>query len=245
MKKILIVGSTSAIAKAAARLWGARGDELFLAARDGAKLEGFAAELRKAGANVAGVVTLDINDLARHEVLLDTADGALGGVDVLLMAHGVLPDQEGCEADPARAVTAFRTNAESAMAFLLLAADRFEAHRGGTLAVITSVAGMRGRPSNYVYGASKAAMMAFLGGLRARLWKAGVRVLDIRPGPVETPMTAHLPKGRGWAAPEAVGAGIVRAVDRGADIVYLPWWWRFVMMGVKAVPEGIFKRLNT
>ncbi|HXC65533.1 MAG TPA: SDR family NAD(P)-dependent oxidoreductase, partial [bacterium] len=122
--------------------------------------------------------------------------------------------------------------------------NRFEAQGRGCLAVISSVAGDRGRQSNYVYGTAKATVTAFLSGLRNRLFRSGVQVLTIKPGMVDTPMTAALKKGPLFASADTVAAGIVRAVDKRRDVVYVPGYWRLVMGVIKALPEGVFKRLK-
>jgi short-subunit dehydrogenase len=106
------------------------------------------------------------------------------------------------------------------------------------------VAGDRGRGSNAVYGAAKAGLTAFLSGLRNRLAPAGVRVVTVKPGFVDTPMTGHVAKNPLFASPERVARDLLRAIDTGADVVYTPWWWRFVMLLVRLIPERLFKRLS-
>jgi short-subunit dehydrogenase len=139
----------------------------------------------------------------------------------------------------------FDINAVSTLALLTLLANRLEAQKHGTLAVISSVAGDRGRQSNYVYGAAKAAVTTFLGGLRQRLVKSGVAVLTIKPGFVDTPMTATIAnKGALWAQPDRVAVGIVQAIDRRRNIVYLPWFWRWIMLVIRHIPEALFKHLK-
>ncbi|WP_250523076.1 MULTISPECIES: SDR family NAD(P)-dependent oxidoreductase, partial [unclassified Caballeronia] len=124
-------------------------------------------------------------------------------------------------------------------------ANRLEAQRHGTLAVISSVAGDRGRPSNYLYGSAKAALQAFLEGLRARLFKVGVHVVDIKPGFVATPMTAGLPlPGPLVATPEKVAKDIVRGIDRKKDVLYTPWFWWGIMLIIRNVPRFVFKRAS-
>ena len=137
---------------------------------------------------------------------------------------------------------AFAVNALSAMAVAEAAATCLAQQGHGTLAVISSVAGDRGRASNYVYGAAKGALTRYLQGLRNRLAAAGVHVLTIKPGFVDTPMTAHLPKGALWATPERVADDIVRAIERRREVLYTPWFWRWVMAVLCAIPEGLFKR---
>lgn len=239
MQKILIVGATSAIAEQAARLYAARGDSLFLTGRNAARLEAVAADLKLRGAAAVDTAVLDIDDLGAHPRVLAQAWKS-GAVDVVLVAPGTLPDQAACEASVALTVKEFNTNGLSVIALLTLVAQRMQP--GGAIAVISSVAGDRGRQSNYVYGSAKAALSVFLSGLRQRLTKSGVAVVTIKPGFVDTPITRDFKKGALWASPQAVGRGIVRAVDRRRDVVYLPWFWWGIMFIIKHVPEAIFKR---
>jgi short-subunit dehydrogenase len=245
MRKILIIGATSAIAAATARLFAARGDAMFLVARNAEHLRAVVADLNVRGAARTDNATLDATDFAAHEAVLDQAERDLGGIDVALIAHGTLSDQAECERSLDALRREFDTNAISTIALLTSLANRMEARRSGTLAVISSVAGDRGRQSNYVYGAAKAALSTFLGGLRQRLAKSGVAVLTIKPGFVDTPMTAGIAnKGALWAQPERIAAGIVKAIDRRRNIVYLPWFWRWIMLVIRHIPEPLFKRLK-
>lgn len=244
MKKILIIGATSAIAEATARLWAARGAALFLVGRQATQLERIADDLRVRGAVSVSCFSMDACDTAAHCAMLAAAESALCSLDVALIAHGSLPDQRACEASVELTLKEIDTNALSVVALATRLAERFEKQGNGTLAVISSVAGDRGRQSNYVYGAAKGMVSIFLQGLRNRLTKKGVQVLTIKPGFVDTPMTAAFPKGALWAKPDAIARGIVRAVDRGADEVYLPGFWRIIMFIIRHVPERIFKKLS-
>jgi short-subunit dehydrogenase len=244
MRKVLIVGATSAIAEAVARLLAARGDFLYLVGRRAEMLEAIAADLRVRGAARVQTETLDINTIEHHAALLDHAAAALGGLDTVLVAHGTLSDQAACQQSVALTFQELHTNALSVIALLTLVANRFESQRAGTIAVISSVAGDRGRQSNYVYGTAKAAVSSFLSGLRQRLHKAGVRVLTIKPGFVDTPMTRDFAKNLLWAKPERVASDIVRAMEKGKDVVYTPGFWRPVMWIIKSIPERIFKSLS-
>jgi decaprenylphospho-beta-D-erythro-pentofuranosid-2-ulose 2-reductase len=163
---------------------------------------------------------------------------------VALIAHGTLPDQSACESSVEMALAEFATNGTSTIALLTALAPGMEAQGAGVLAVISSVAGDRGRQSNYLYGAAKAAVSTFASGLRQRLAKAGVSVVTIKPGFVDTPMTRNFRKGALWAKPDAVARGIVRAADRGSSVVYLPWFWSPIMLVIKHIPEFIFKRIK-
>jgi decaprenylphospho-beta-D-erythro-pentofuranosid-2-ulose 2-reductase len=247
MQRIVIIGATSAIARSCARLWVAQGSSLFLVGRDKARLESLLADLRVRGAPDQCIESMnaDLNDFDRHESLLGLADEAMGGIDVVLIAHGSLPDQRACEQSVDLTLREISTNALSVVSLLTLAANRLETQGFGVIAAISSVAGDRGRQSNYVYGAAKGMVSIFMQGLRNRLSKKGVAVVTIKPGFVDTPMTAHFEKkGVLWAQPEAIAKGIVLAVEQRRDVVYLFGIWRWIMLIIKHIPEAIFKRLS-
>jgi decaprenylphospho-beta-D-erythro-pentofuranosid-2-ulose 2-reductase len=245
MKNILIVGATSAIAIACARQWAAQGARFFLVARNGERLKQVADDLSARGAQLAACHQLDINSLDRHSGMLERCAAELGALDIVLVAPGTLPDQAACQADPTVAVREFNTNVTSVIALLTPIANTLEAQRRGALAVISSVAGDRGRPSNYLYGSAKAALSAFCEGLNARLFKAGVHVLTIKPGFVATPMTAGLPlPGPLVATADKVASDIVRAVEKRKDVRYTPWFWSIIMLIIRSVPRFAFKRAS-
>ncbi|WP_369940404.1 SDR family oxidoreductase [Xanthomonas medicagonis] len=241
MQRVLIIGATSAIAEATARRYAARGAAIHLLGRQAARLDAIAADLSVRGAK-ASTGVLDVNDGARHGEVFDTAWAALGGVDVVLIAHGTLPDQAACDASVELSLREFATNGTSTIALCAALAPRLAA--GATLAVISSVAGDRGRASNYLYGSAKAAVSAYLSGLGQRLRPAGINVLTIKPGFVDTPMTAAFKKGALWAKPDQIAQGIVRAVDRRRAVAYLPGFWWAIMMVIKNIPEFVFRRIS-
>ena len=244
MRKVLIVGATSAIAEAAARLLAERGATLYLVARNEERLSAIAADLLVRGSPRVGCEALDANDFAAHEAMLARAESFLAGYDTVLIAHGTLSDQKACENSVDLTLREMSTNALSVVALLTPIANQLAQRRAGTIAVISSVAGDRGRGSNYVYGSAKALVTAFLSGLRQRLAKCGVNVVTIKPGFVDTPMTAAFAKGLLWARPESIARGIVRAIDRRGDTVYLPFFWRPIMWIIRAIPERLFLRLS-
>ena len=244
IKRILIIGATSAIATATARRYAAHGAAFHLVARDGEHLMTVARDLELRGASKVSTAVADLLDADQHAMLIDAAVAELGTFDLVLIAHGVLPDQRRCEFDPAALRAVFAVNTLSTLSLLTLIANRCETQGHGTIAVVSSVAGDRGRQSNYVYGASKAAIDVFLGGLRNRLTRAGVQVLTIKPGFVDTPMTAAFAKGPLWATPALIAEGIERAVARRLDVVYLPWFWWIIMLVIRTIPERLFKRLS-
>jgi len=192
MKKILIIGATSAIAEAVARRYAAEGSRLYLLARNAERLEVMAADLPIRGAEAVAGGRFEADAVEAYPDLLEKALAFLGGIDVVLVAHGTLGNQGECEASVEKTLQEIRNNATSTIALLTILANMMEKQRRGTIAVISSVAGDRGRPSNYVYGSAKAAVTGFCEGLRARMFKVGVRVLTIKPGMVDTPMTEGL-----------------------------------------------------
>jgi short-subunit dehydrogenase len=245
MKTILIVGATSAIATACARQWASQGARFFLVARNGERLQQVADDLTARGAKLAACHQLDIDSLDQHAAMLDACKAELGAIDIVLVAPGTLPDQAACQTDPALAVREFNTNAVSVIALLTPIANVLEAQKSGALAVISSVAGDRGRPSNYLYGSAKAALSAFCEGLNARLFKSGVHVMTIKPGFVATPMTAGLPlPGPLVATPEKVAKDIVRGIEKRGDVLYTPWFWSIIMLIIRSVPKFMFKRAS-
>lgn len=244
MKKVLVLGATSAMAQATVRLLAARGASLYLVGRNAERLEAVAQDARTRGSAKVATEALDLDDVAQHEALVERATTALGGLDGALLAHGILGDQEASQRSYAEAEKVFRTNFLSAVSLLTPLANRFEAQKAGTLVVISSVAGDRGRQSNYIYGASKGALSVFLQGLRNRLARSGVAVVTVKPGFVDTPMTADMKKNALFASPEKVARGILRAADKRRNEVYLPGFWRLIMFIIRSIPEGIFKRLK-
>jgi len=242
--RVLIIGAASAIAEAVAREYAQRGARLFLVARNTDALAALAQDLEFRGGRDIGVHRMDANELSAHTPMLDAAERHLGGLDVVLIAYGTLSDQRACERSSPLTVRELMNNAVSVAALVTEVAERLAARRAGTVAVISSVAGDRGRQSNYVYGSAKALVSTFLSGLRQRLRPLGVRVITIKPGFVDTPMTAAFPKGALWAKPGQVARGIVRAIDRAASVTYLPSFWRPIMFVIRAIPERVFVRLK-
>lgn len=242
-KNILIIGATSGIAEHYARYEAADGARLFLVARSQERLRAIADDLEVRGGK-AWTTTLDVNDLDSHVKVLEMVWARLGTVDVVLLAHGTLPDQTACAGDVELTLREFGTNAVATISLMSQAANRLLAQGRGTLAVISSVAGDRGRASNYLYGSAKAAVTAFASGLRQRLHGTGVNILTIKPGFVDTRMTAEFKKGPLWASPDSVARGIVHAIRKRKSVAYLPWFWWWVMRIIVHIPEPLFRRLK-
>jgi decaprenylphospho-beta-D-erythro-pentofuranosid-2-ulose 2-reductase len=244
MQKILIIGATSAIAEACAKRFAAQGHSLYLLARNSSKLESLAQDLRVRGATAVHCASFEANTLETHQTLLEQVKTELNGLDRVLIAHGTLSDQKACEQSVELTLQELQTNALSVITLLTLLANHFEQQRHGCIAVIGSVAGDRGRQSNYIYGTAKGALSIFLQGLRNRLQKSGVQVLTIKPGFVDTPMTAAFPKGPLWATPEKVAVDIDKAIEKNKDVLYTPGFWWLIMCIIRSVPEQLFKRLS-
>lgn len=239
-QNVVVAGASSAIAQEMARAYARRGARLFLIGRDPAKMDGLCASL---GDAVAGRRIADLADVAGAEALIAEAWAALGHVDVACIAHGLLGDQLATERALAAAELVIRTNYLSPVALLIPIANRMEAAGHGSIVVLASVAGDRGRPRNYTYGSAKGALALYLQGLRTRLYPKGVRVHTIKLGPVDTPMTIGHRKHILFARPGQVAARIVAAVDAGSSVAYVPWFWRPIMFVVRALPEFVIQRL--
>lgn len=242
MKTILIFGATSAIAKAVAKLYAKEGNKLFLVGRNPEQTQSLASDLKVRGAKEVAYAVADLAKIEEHPTLIATIKQTCAQIDVALLAHGVLPNQNECNQNVEKTIDAMTVNFISPVSLLTLLANEMQG--AGTIAVISSVAGDRGRQSNYVYGAAKGGLSIFLQGLRNRLHKKGVAVLTIKPGFVDTPMTASFKKGALWAKPEQVAKGIVKAIEKRRDEVYLPSFWKWIMFVIRQIPESLFKRLS-
>jgi decaprenylphospho-beta-D-erythro-pentofuranosid-2-ulose 2-reductase len=240
-RKTLILGATSAIAAEVAVLCAARGDRLYLIARNESKL---AVLVDSLGTSVAGFQCCDLLEFEHSEERVQKAIASLGGLDRALIAHGYLGDQPRSEHDIDYANKVIGVNFVSAVSFLMPLANFLETQGHGHLGVITSVAGERGRPRNYTYGASKRGLTCYLEGLRSRLYAAGVRVHNIKLGPVDTPMSAGHKQNALWGEKSAVARGIVKVLERRWHVAYLPRSWRAVMCVVRCLPEFVFQRFS-
>lgn len=243
---ILIFGATSPVMRALTREYAAERRPLVLVGREAAELDSIAADLRVRYGSRVDVRVLDVLEVAAGsqsvEALLAEVGNDLAGAVVAVGHLG--PSQAEASRDWREAKRILEVNFVGCVAVLEPLARRLEEIGSGFIAVLSSVAGDRGRQSNYLYGASKAGLSAYLSGLRNRLFRAGVHVVTVKPGFVDTPMTYGKPGVFLVASPSSVARGIRIAVEKRRDVVYLPWFWRWIMLVIRAIPERIFKRLR-
>lgn len=244
MKRVVIFGAASAIAQSFARQMAVEGARFYLVARNATVLEDIGNDLLARGAKEVSVRAEDLSALEALPELCRLARQILGGIDVALVAHGVLPDQTACEAAPDRLREVMEINTLSPMLLTNELGRIMAEQRSGALAVISSVAGDRGRPSNYIYGASKAALSVMAEGLSLALASKGVDLLVIKPGFVDTPMTASFKKGLLWSSPDSIASVILSAISkRRRGVIYAPGWWRLIMLVIKCAPGFLVRRL--
>ena len=243
-RRALILGARSAIARALAVRLAGDGWDLVLAARRCSRLEPLASDLRLRWQRQVDLLEFDALDLEAHAGLADRVRDGAGPFDLVVCVFGYSGDPGETRRDTEEMTATLTTNFTAAAVCLGHLANDLEARRQGGLIAVSSVAGDRGRQSNYVYGASKGGLTVFLQGLRNRLAPAGVHVMTVKPGFVDTPMT----EGREGlflvASPERVAADILRAWRRRRNVVYTPWFWRWILLLIRLVPEGLFKRLR-
>lgn len=245
MKRVVIFGATSAVAVEVGRIYAQERAHILLVGRREQALNDIAVDLETRGALQTTALVYDLADFTRHDELISAIFDNIDEPNTFLFANGTLPDQKACEESYDHALVAIEQNALSQISLLTRLANVVEQRKAGTIAVITSVAGDRGRQSNYIYGAAKGFLTRYIEGLGHRLAKSGVKVVDIKPGFIDTPMTKHLDKGGPlWATPEQVAEDIVKAINKGKHVKYTPWFWYFIMMVIRCVPTTIFKKTS-
>lgn len=246
--KILIYGATSAIAQSIARKYieeQTTNADYVLVGRSEEKLKSVSKDITTRGGRCLFTVAKDLSDTASTISLTKEIIDRFGGFDLVLIAHGFLPDQLETATDEKLLAENFETNAMSYIHIMAIVARDMRSRGTGTIVVISSVAGDRGRASNYSYGAAKGAVSIFAQGLRNSLQGSGVNLLTVKPGLIDSPMTAGFPnKGALWSTPDKVADDTYRAVQRGMSVIYTPWFWRPIMWIIRSIPEAIFKRLS-
>jgi short-subunit dehydrogenase len=245
-RRIVIVGATSAIAEHCARVWANEAAvDMTLVGRDLGRIERVAADLRvRSPQSEIRTIEANFTDPLAISQLADRI-AAEGILDIVLIAHGSLPDQAVCQQDLTACHAALSVNGISPALFAEAFAGHMQKANHGKLAIIGSVAGDRGRKSNYVYGAAKGLVMRYAQGLQHRLANTRVKVVLVKPGPTDTPMTAHL-KQRGvrLASVENVAQAIIKGIEKGQPVVYAPAKWALIMMVIRHLPRFIFNRMD-
>jgi len=243
MKNLLVLGATSGIAQAYINRVAERFENIVLVARDSVKLAQLSSHVATVSKATVSTIESDLSDSARHEELISRVITQMGSIDCALISYGQLTDQSRCVDDASYAMEQFNLNGTSTISLSLCLARQMSTQNDGTLAVIGSVAGDRGRRSNYCYGAAKSAVESFLAGLRSDMQKHKVHVLTIKPGFVDTPMTSDIKKGALWASADKVASDIDTAIQKRKNLLYTPWFWRYIMLVIKSIPEFVFKKL--
>jgi len=246
LKKIVIIGANSSIAKECARIWSAKHPVDFtLIGRNIDELNRLAQDLRTRNSkSVVTVQTTDFFDPNTIDPLIDDIF-AIKAVDIALITHGVLPDQIKCQESLKKTNDALEINGVSPLLFAEGFAKHMAKANQGTVAIISSVAGDRGRKSNYVYGAAKAMINTYVQGMQHRFAHTPIKIIVIKPGPTDTPMTAHLKaQGAKLASVNQVARTIVQGIDAGHPVIYAPGIWRFIMAVIMHIPNFIFNKLN-
>jgi short-subunit dehydrogenase len=243
-RKVIILGALSAIAIATARIYAAEGASLMLVARNEARLKGLADDLRARGAVRVDMAVMDLEAAsAAADSQLAAWSRTLGGIDHVLVIYGYLGSQEKASADLVELDRILSSNFTTAVRWCEAAARILRAQKHGSIVGVSSVAGDRGRQSNYAYGAAKGGFALYLQGLAHSLAKSGVRAVAVKPGFVDTPMTDGMNKsGALWAKPAQIGRAIRRAADKGGPIQYAPPLWRMIMLVIRSVPAFVFHK---
>lgn len=241
--RVLVFGANSAICHELLKLYALERASFFLVARNTEKLAAIADDLVARGGTIGGTASYDFNDWQQNEASVSKGRECLGEIDVAIVAHGSLPDQTECEVSSAAVKACMDDNFTSAAIIVQACAFQLALQGHGTLAVISSVAGDRGRKSNYAYGAAKAGIDALLQGLQGRFSGTGVKVVNIKPGMVISPMTVGMDHGAVWSTPAAIAPNIYRAIAKGRKVCYVPGYWRLIMLIVRGLPTGVLAKL--
>jgi len=244
-RNIFISGATSAMAQAFAKRHASKGAVFYLLGRNEKKLEIVKQDLLVRGAKLVTTFAVDMSKQQDYESIIQQAISTLGTIDIALIAQGVMYKQEDLQKNTTLVRDMYQVNVLSAIELATSLANYFEQQKKGSLLIISSVAGDRGRQSNYVYGATKSALSAFTDGLRNRLCKQGVTVVTVKPGFVDSPMTQDLEKGGPlWATPEKIAEDMDKTLEKGGMVLYTPWFWRYIMLIIKHVPDFVFKKMS-
>lgn len=241
--RLLVFGANSGICHEVLKLYAREGASLYLVGRIPDKLAAVSDDLAARGGDIVGTAGYDFKNWQRHADTVAAARESLGGIDVAIIAHGTFPDQEETEHSPESVKACMDDNFTSVAVLAQSIAQVLSEQGRGTLAVVSSVAGDRGRKSNYTYGSAKAGIDAFMQGLRGRFSGSDIRIVNIKPGMTVSPMTAHMEHGLFWSTAEGIAPGIHKAITRGSPVHYAPGYWRLIMLVIRLLPNGVLARL--
>lgn len=244
MKNILIIGATSSIAQNCAKIWATEKNNFYLIGRNEIKLNQIISELKAQGNQVVMSKTIDLNNVNNYSIFINEIISEFKKIDIVLIAHGSLGDQKESELNIDKMMEEININALSTISLLTILANYFEKQKNGSIAVISSIAGEKGRAINYVYGSSKAMVTTFVSGLRQRLSNKNVSLITIKLGIVDTPMTSKLKKNFLWSNSYSVAKKIVNAVSNNKEEVYIPGFWGIIILIIKLIPNKIFKKMR-
>ena len=241
---IVILGATSAIAQSVARQYVSDDVDFILVARNKERLDIVEQDLISTGATSVESYILDFDNHDNRIEFVKYLESLNIEIDLLCSAYGVLHEQADCEQDINKTIEQINSNYTSVVILLTMLSALVEKNKKGCIAVITSVAGDRGRKSNYIYGSAKAGVSTFLEGLRYKLFESGVSVVTLKPGFIETPMTKGCKKGLLWVSSDVAAKYIVKAIKGKKSVAYIPPFWFWIMLVIRLIPSFIFRKLN-
>lgn len=244
MKKILIFGATSLIAEKCCKIWAKKNYELFLVGRDLDRLKIISTDLKIRYSTKINIFQSDLIEIKNHEKCFLAALKILKKFDIILLAHGSLSNEDKARNEIDYALEELELNALSFISLLILASKYLEITGGGIIALLSSVAGERGKSSNYLYGSAKSMINTYCSGMRQWYFNSNISIVTINLGFVDTPMTKNFKKNFLWSSADKVAAKIIKAIDKKRDIVYIPKFWFIILFIIKAIPENIFKRIK-
>ena len=242
--RLVVIGANSAIAKSVLNIYAAKKASICLISRDEKKLQASSQDLKVRGAGELLCKSINLSEDLDFNKVCTEIEEEFPNFNRVLIAHGSLSDQLACETNLNLLKREFQLNAFSTVALAQGLSARLPKNLSASLAVISSVAGDRGRASNYIYGSAKACVSTFLSGLRQKLQNSQIRIIDIKPGFIDTPMTSEFKKGALWAKPDKIAQAIYTAMETKNSSVYVPGFWRLIMTVICSIPNFLFKKLN-
>lgn len=243
MKKIVVLGATSDIAKECIKIWVTRGDKVFLVARNQENLIEIIHQYKNYSENINYFIT-DLKVIDNHKIILDKALDFLVNIDLVFLAYAEMPEQESIEFNYDKIKNLFLVNSLSVISLLNLFSQHMKTIRHGHIGLISTAGSLRGKASNYIYGSSKALLNHYISGLRQHLFKKNIHISLILPGFTNSKMTKNFKKNFIWSNANLVAKNIVDGLDRKKEVIYTPYYWRFINWILNLIPENFFKKLD-